>query len=404
MNQKALSGMPLALFVITLVCWSLLPIEAQNPFDTSPPSTNTMFDSTTKFSIPSGNGTVSFTSGGSYANATLNGNIWDFTGFYSTAGSSALPNIFGVRFSVSAKNCDVMVTHLDILNVVPPFPGRLDYAVSGVGNQAFNLHYSNLRLLNWTVFIDGATKLEGKGWAVSPDGWLNVTAANANVSIQWKKVSTIAFSEKDNFAMPSWNSSINFSSGGAFLGKPSFVNKTWIFQNLALAGSIQNGIPLWNFKVSAQNSNMTISSYNPGAFFGTVNGSAWLNYTVVGVGSQNISLGYGNGNGGLGPYVFIDGENRTQGNDWFIMDDGWLAITGATSNVSIYYPPNAALYNWPPPQGISAGAQCVNFFFCGTVIGAILIVAVAIVLIKFMRTKTDNSINPYSITQHYSVC
>jgi hypothetical protein len=386
MGQKALLGMALSLLVLPLAYWSLLPIEAQNPFDTSPPSTNTSFDSTTKYSVPSSNGTVSFASGGSYANAALDGNVWDFTGFYTTRESSALPNIFGVRFSVSANDCKVTVTHMDVLNVVPPFPGRLDYSVSGVGTQAFNMHYSNLRLLNWTVYFDGASKAEGDGWAVSPDGWVNVTAANADVSIRWKEVATVAFSKQANFALPLWNSSINFASVGSFLGEPNLVNNTWIFQNLALNGSVPRGIPLWVFEVSAQNNNVTIESYNPGVFVGAVNGSAWLNYTVVGVGSQNVSLGYGDSNGGLGPYVYIDGENKTQGNGWFPFNDGWLGITGAASNVSIYYPPNPELYGLPPP-GIRVSLQSFNFFFFGIAVAMIIIVAVALTIIKLRRSK-----------------
>jgi hypothetical protein len=243
-----------------------------------------------------------------------------------------------------------------------------------------------MRLLNWTVYIDGAAKANGDGWTVSPDGWLTVAGATSSVSIQWKEVSTIAFTSEDKFAVPSWNSSISFASGGTLLGQPSLINKTWTFQNLALTGSTPNGTPLWTFAVSAQNSNVTIDSYNPGAFNGAVNGSAWLNYTVLGVGSQNVSLGYGNRNGGLGPNVYIDGENRTQGNGWLLLNDGWLAVTGASSNVSIYYPPNAALYNFPP-RGIPAHAQPFSPLFFASIITTIIIVAVAITIIKLRHSK-----------------
>lgn len=369
---------------LTSSYWSCLLVQAENPSNGFPPSTNINFTSETQFAIPSTNGTVSFAPGGSYANATLKSDVWDFTGLFVTDAISALPNINGVSFSAQSKNCNVTITRFDVLNVNPPFPGQLDYSVKGVGTQIFNLHYSSLQLLNWTVYVNGLAKAQGDGWAVSSDGWINVTAANADVSIRWKEVSTIAFSEDANFAIPLWNSSINFASNGTFLGEPRFVNKTWIFQNLALHGSVSRGIPLWSFAFSAQNSNVTIDSYNPGVFTGAVNGSAWLNFTVIGVGSQNISLGYQNSNGGLGPYVYIDGENRTQGNGWCFLNDGEMAITGASSNVSIFYPPNPALYNLPPP---GPSTQPDNFLFYWTVIGAIIIVAVAITLIKIRRTK-----------------
>jgi hypothetical protein len=381
MNWKALLGTALILAVLTLATLSYLPVNAQNSSNAFPPSTNINFSSTTKFVIPSSNGMVMFASGGSYANACLNGDVWDFADLFVTGGSSALPNIFGVTFSVSAKNCNVTITHLDALNAVPPFPGELDYTVSGVGTQAFNLHYSNLGLLNWTVYIDGAVEPKGDGWTISPDGWLTVTGASSNVSIHWAEVSTIAFTSSDNFLIPSCNSSINFASDGTCLGEPSLANNTWTFQNLALDGSVPSGVPLWTFSIWAQNSNVTIDSYNPGAFAGAVNGSAWLNYTVAGVGIQNVSLGYGNSNGNIGPDVYIDCENRTQGNGWFLLNDGWLEVAGASSNISIYYPPNPALYNLPPPIPDTVAAPFNLYFFAilaGIIVAAVITVFVII--------------------------
>jgi hypothetical protein len=385
MNRRESVNTALTLIVLTIAC-SSLAVQAQNPANAFPPSTNTTFDSKSKFAIPRSNDEISFASGGSYANAALNGDVWDFTSLFTNAGSSALPNIFGVRFSVSAKNCDMTITHLDALNVVPPFPGQMDFTVTGAGTQSFNFHYSSLRLLNWTVYIDDAARAEGDGWTVLPDGWLNVTGATRDASIRWEEVSTVSFTSKTNFPIAPLNSSVNFGSGGTSLGEPSLVNETWIFQNLALAGSVQDGTPLWIFEVSGQNSNITIDSYNPGAFVGAANGSAWLNCTVFGVGSQNVSLGNVNSNGGLGPYVYIDGENRTLGNGWVILNDDWLEITGASANVSIYYPPNPELYNLTP-RGRPPIVQPVSLFFFAAVVCVIIASVVVLTLIKLGSSK-----------------
>lgn len=384
MNPKVpLTSAALICAVVLLVSSNLLLAQAQNATNAFPPTTNVNFNSSNQFQIPNLNSTVSFASGGSYANASLDNGVWDFNGFFANTGASALPNMMGIGFSVSAQNCNVTITRLDALNVIPPFPGQLNYNVAGVGTQAFNLHYSSLRLLNWTVYIDGAERVVGDGWNASPDGWVNVTGATSNVSIQWAETSTLNFTNSATFPIPSCNSSINFISDGTYLGEPILTNNTWSFQNLALAGSIQRGTPLWTFAITAQNSNVTVDSFNPEAFEGSVNGSAWLNYTVVGTGSQVINFGGDNGNGNLGPYVYIDGENRTQGNGWLLLNDGSISVAGANSNVSIYYPPNAALYDMPPPIPFAPNEQpSLNIAFYATLTAAVIIVIAAVILVK----------------------
>ena len=168
-----------------------------------------------------------------------------------------------------------------------------------------------------------------------------------------------AFTSTDSFADPACNSTINFGYNGTYLGTASLTNDVWYFQNLAVNGTTPNGIPLWDFAVSAQNCQMTITSYNPGALTGMTNVAAWLNYTVVGVGIQTVNLNYGNGVGSIVPNctVYIDGENRTQGNGWSILSDGWVMVSGATSNVSIYYPPIPAPNTPPPDVSVSSSSS-----------------------------------------------
>jgi len=358
MNRKAfLSTTTLICTAVLFVSSSLLFVQAQNATNAFPPTTNINFTSATQFPIPTLNSTVSFSPGGSYANAIVDNDTWNFTGLFVNGGTSALPDIMGVGFSVSAQNSDVTITHLDALNVVPPlFPGELDYTVAGVGSQSFNLHYSNYELLSWTVYIDGVAKPQNNGWTVSADGTLTITGATSNVSIKWAKVSLTAFTPSDKFANPTENSTVNFGYNGTYMGTASFTNNVWYFQNLAVNGSTPSGIPLWDFAVSAENCEMTITSYNPGALTGRTNVAAWLNYTVAGVGTQVVNLNYGSGVISIVPNctVCIDGENRTQGDGWSLSEDGWVTVTGATSNVAVYYPPIQAPNTLPPDVSVSS--------------------------------------------------
>jgi len=358
MNRKVLlPSTTLICAVVLFVSSSLLFVQAQNATNAFSPTTNINFTSATQFPIPTLNSTVSFSSDGSYANASLDNGAWDFTGLFVNGGTSALPDIMGVGFSVSAQDCDVTITHLDALNVVPPLsPGELDYTVAGVGSQSFNLHYSNYGLLSWTVYIDGVAKPQNNCWTVSADGTLTITGAVSNVSIQWAEASLTAFTPTDNFANPAENSTVNFGYNGTYMGTASLTNNVWYFQNLAVNGSTPNGIPLWDFAVSAENCEMTITSYNPGALTGRTNVAAWLNYAVAGVGTQAVNLNYGSGVISIVPncIVCIDGENRTQGDGWSLLDDGWVIVTGAASNVSIYYPPIPAPNTLPPDVSVSS--------------------------------------------------
>ncbi len=401
--------------VVLLVSSNLLA-QAQNTTNAFPPTTNVNFTSATQFKIPSYNSTVVFSSGGSYANASLDSGSWNFNGLFVNDGTSALPNFMGVGFSVSARNCKVTITHLDALNVVPPFPGELDYTVVGVGSQIFNLHYSNNELLNWTVYIDGVAKPQNNGWTVSADGTLTIACAVSAVCIQWAEASPTTFSPSDSFAIPACNSTVSFSYCGTYLGTAGLTDNVLYFQNLALNGITPSGIPFWDFAVSAQNCNITITGYNPGTLTGLTDVATWLNYTVAGIGTQNVNLNYGYTNGNIAPNgplnytVYVDGENRTAGDGWSLLNNGWVTITGATSNVSVYYLPNTALNDLPPPAvGLansghipepttSASSSTIppdtgsalrpsNLLFFVGLAGIIIIAVVAPTLIELRRIK-----------------
>jgi hypothetical protein len=142
----------------------------------------------------------------------------------------------------------------------------------------------------------------------------------------------ITFSPADKFNIPSYNGTISFAVNGTY-SEATFENDTWTFMNLCLTGSQ----PLENFKFSAQNSNVTIFSYQ------TYNTSSFqivlLRYLVEGQGKQILNLGFVS-QGGLSASVewsVIVGNNvfMAEGEGWSISHDGSMVVTGVTGNVSI---------------------------------------------------------------------
>lgn len=99
-----------------------------------------------------------------------------------------------------------------------------------------------------------------------------------------------------------------------------------------------NGLqPLENFKVSAQNSNVTIFSYR--AYNTSSFQIVLLRYLVEGQGEQILNLGLGS-QGGLSASVewsvIVDNSVFiAEGEGWSISHDGSMVVTGVTGNVSI---------------------------------------------------------------------
>ncbi len=193
--------------------------------------------------------------------------------------------------------------------------------------------------------------------------------------------SAITFSTQDNFSIPHNNSTINFAYDGSYLNA-SFENDAWLFQNLIVNNYTLSHIPTWCLAISAISSNVTITSYSAGALTGLANAAAWLNYTVGGKGTQMVNLDYGYSGGLPNQYiVYVDGVNSTQGNVWTFSDDGSLTISGATSNVSIYYPPKTDVPTETPSPSPTPSPTIpefppwliLPFLMAATAFGAILI-------------------------------
>jgi hypothetical protein len=143
----------------------------------------------------------------------------------------------------------------------------------------------------------------------------------------------ITFSPADKFNIPSYNGTISFAVNGTY-SEATFENDTWTFTNLHLNGSQ----PLANFKISTQNSNVTIFSY---LAFNTTLQSALLRYVVEGQGKQILNLGLGSQEGEWtgADWSVVTGNNvfMAEGEGWSISHDGTIVITGATGNVSIVH-------------------------------------------------------------------
>jgi hypothetical protein len=373
-------------FTIFLISFLVLPtVFAQD--DTG----YTDFMPQDQFVIPEYNSAISFAAGGSYGNASLIDNIWHFTKLILANATSIFPSFEGIRFSVSAQNCNITITRIDTLNTYPPSSGWIEYTVSGMGNQTLNLNYEE-GWLSYTVHIDGEEKTKNNGWAVSKDGWITVTGATSDVRIHYGCASG-TFTPADTFDIPEYNSSINFASNGSYV-YTNLENSTWRFQNLIVDDYVIPNAPTWYLRMSALDCNVTITSYCAPY----VNGKdAWINYTVTGVGTQAIDNNYDR----LGRWeitnctVIIDGTEEAENDGWTVSDDGWLIVTNATSNVTIIYkyvqagetPPHSGE---PLPDGIPFGIETNTPPLTATyaLIAAVAIVVVAAAaLLAFKRKK-----------------
>jgi hypothetical protein len=208
----------------------------------------------------------------------------------------------------------------------------------------------------------------------------------------------ITFSPQNTFQTTQTNGAISFAYNGSYTDA-RLENDTWLFQNLIVNNYTLSNIPAWCLAISAQNSNITITSYSPGALTGLTDVASWLNYTVMGNGTQTANLDYGYSNYGYKNVpvsfsfsVYVDGVNRTQGDGWVVSNDGLLTISGATSNVSIYYPPNTWMDTHQPPSSITAdeSTNVSEFPLLEVVVflAVSLSIAISVTVTRRYRTKS----------------
>ena len=160
-----------------------------------------------KFAIPNYNGSISFATGGSYENATLYNDTWHFAGLALNSytlnlsargappggmvtGRDVLPYLYdGGSFSVSAKDCNVTVTGYEPLTHHSTYSGWLNYTVTGIGEQIFDLNFPG-KAFYWNITIDGEMKIQNKSWTQSNNNLIKVTGARNNVCIHYDSIQT----------------------------------------------------------------------------------------------------------------------------------------------------------------------------------------------------------------------
>ena len=146
--------------------------------------------------------------------------------------------------------------------------------------------------------------------------------------------SEITFKTTDSFEIPNTNGSINFAVNGTY-EKVNLENNKWNFISLKLNNN-QNEEKL-NFKVSAKECNVTITSYR--IYNRTIGQDkvkrARLSYDLAGAGIQSFDLGIDPERGEWG--VRFNGVYVAENRGWRLSSDGILTVTGATDNIILSF-------------------------------------------------------------------
>lgn len=187
------------------------------------------------------------------------------------------------------------------------------------------------------------------------------------------------FTSEDYFSLPDCNGTINFAGEGtynyAYKLKDNFTY--WVFIALAF----ENETSGENFGISAQNCNATITNISTTVVAENKWGR-WLNYSVAGNGSQSFSGGYSEPQTLSELDVYVDGTLKNDGEDWNI-SNGWLTITGAKQEASIYsvfsLPPRL-----PPPSNVPPPSSRIpdSIVFSLVVVAIIATVVSAVILVR----------------------
>ncbi len=144
------------------------------------------------------------------------------------------------------------------------------------------------------------------------------------------------FTPSDKFSIPDHNGIISFAFNGSF-SSAKLENNFWVFNDLRFNISR----PLGNLKVSVENSNMTIYSYQAINFFGR---SVFLRCHVDGLGEQRVNLGlnFSKPTNSVEWSVTIPGpDGKTvwlaENEGWKLLPDDSVVVTGITGNLSIVH-------------------------------------------------------------------
>jgi hypothetical protein len=200
--------------------------------------------------------------------------------------------------------------------------------------------------------------------------------------------SDVTFTPKETFAIPASNGTISYAFNGTY-SNASLVNDLWTFINLHL----DNSQPLEKLEVSAQNSNITIIAYST---FDTRFRGALLSYKVEGQGKQTFNMGVPLTEGEWS--VLLEDEFKGQGDGWNVSPDATLTITGAKSNVTIWY------FGFPESFNVDEDAN-KPFYVEHSVaiaIAAALALTVTFAFAVKRKNQTDSGKNGFATTRMLS--
>ena len=162
----------------------------------SPAAVN--FTSNNYFPIPANKATINFAVDGSYDQAILNYDTWEFTNLtlstYAINAGTFAPNVTGrnvlpyilqanypANLGVSAQDCNLTITGIGPLTWHSHDPG-INYTVDGIGSQIFTFPFQLVKF-NWTITIDGVPKENGDGWYILGDQQVKIVDATQQVEI-----------------------------------------------------------------------------------------------------------------------------------------------------------------------------------------------------------------------------
>jgi hypothetical protein len=179
------------------------------------------------------------------------------------------------------------------------------------------------------------------------------------------------FKPTDKFDIPAYNSTISFATGGTY-ERASLENNMWKFVNLRW----NNTGPLENLTVSAQDSNVKITTYQR---FNAGTVAARLRYTVVGHGTQTFNFGFTMKEGGW--TVSLNGRLMGENDGYNVSPDQTITVTGATVNASISY------FNLNAFGGTAESSNLPFYLKHRVAIATGIVVAVAVVLTVVIRRR-----------------
>ncbi len=184
---------------------------------------------------------------------------------------------------------------------------------------------------------------------------------------------SVNFAPETPFQIADYSGTIHFAVDGTY-ARATLENNAWTFHDLRLV----NSTALEFLKASVQDCNITIRSFSR---FLSVQSAGILRYNATGPGTQIFNFGLSPKNREWS--VIFDGEFLPRGKGWQIADDGTITITGATTDVIIFY--------LDYPQDIDNSSLPFHLQHSVAIITGALVagVAIAAVVISTRNRKTN---------------